>query len=35
VPCRELQVLSLACYTLGGVGGNRASTGSSYAWPGE
>jgi hypothetical protein len=35
VPCRELEVLSLECYTLGGVGGNRSSTGSSYAWPGE
>jgi hypothetical protein len=36
VPCQEMQVLgNPACYTFGGVGGDAASTGSVYAWPGE
>jgi hypothetical protein len=35
MPCREAQVLLLECYTFGGVGGTRASPGSSYAYPGE
>lgn len=35
VPCREMQIMLQECYTFGGVGGNRASAGSSYAWPGE
>jgi hypothetical protein len=35
MPCREAQVLLLECYTFGGVGGTRASPGSSYAFPGE
>jgi hypothetical protein len=35
VPCGVLQARGMACYTLGGVGGNSASTGSSYAWPFE
>jgi starch-binding outer membrane protein, SusD/RagB family len=30
MPCREAQVLLLECYTFGGVGGTRASPGSSY-----
>ena len=34
-PCRELQVLNmLPCYTFGGSN-DFASTGSTYAWPGE
>lgn len=35
VPCGVLQARGLACYTLGGVGGNSASPGSAYAWPFE
>lgn len=35
MPCREAQVLLMSCYTFGGVGGTRASTGSSYDWPDE
>lgn len=35
VPCGVLQARGLACYTFGGVGGNSASPGSQYAWPGE
>ena len=35
VPCREMQIMLQECYTFGGVGGQRASTGSSYAWPSE
>lgn len=35
VPCREMQIMLQECYTFGGVGGQRASTGSSYAFPGE
>jgi hypothetical protein len=35
MPCREAQVLLLECYTFGGVGGTRASPGSSYQYPGE
>ena len=36
VPCGVLQARGMACYTLGGVGGNSASTGSAYAaWPFE
>jgi starch-binding outer membrane protein, SusD/RagB family len=35
MPCREAQVLFLECYTFGGVGGVRASTGSSYQFPFE
>lgn len=35
MPCREAQVLLMECYTFGGVGGNRASPGSSYNFPGE
>ncbi|WP_420128869.1 Ig-like domain-containing protein [Longimicrobium sp.] len=35
VPCGVLQTRGLACYTLGGVGGNSASPGSFYAWPFE
>jgi hypothetical protein len=35
VPCAVLQARGMACYTLGGVGGNSASPGSFYAWPFE
>ena len=35
MPCREAQVLGMECYTFGGVGGDGASPGSSYAFPGE
>jgi hypothetical protein len=35
MPCRDMQVLQIACYAFGGVGGQRASTGSSYAYPFE
>ncbi|HEY0016107.1 MAG TPA: hypothetical protein VGC13_07295 [Longimicrobium sp.] len=35
VPCGVAQARGIACYTFGGVGGNSASLGSSYAWPFE
>ena len=36
IPDEQVQVLGLgAAYTFGGVGGQFASTGSSYAFPGE
>lgn len=36
VPCGELTILNmLPCYTFGGVGGDMASPGSVYGWPGE
>jgi starch-binding outer membrane protein, SusD/RagB family len=35
VPCREMQIMLQECYTFGGVGGPRASTGSSYKFPFE
>jgi hypothetical protein len=36
IPDRQLEVLGLGAeYTFGGVGGQFASPGSSYAWPGE
>jgi hypothetical protein len=36
IPDRQLEVLGLGAeYTFGGVGGQFASTGSTYAWPGE
>jgi hypothetical protein len=35
-PCKELQVLNiLPCYTFGSVGGEMASTGSTYSFPHE
>ncbi len=35
-PCQDLEILEmLPCYSFGGVGGNMASPGSSYAWPHE
>lgn len=35
VPAAELQARGLPLYTFGGVGGQGASPGSSYAYPGE
>jgi SusD family len=36
IPDRQLEVLGLGAeYTFGGVGGQFASTGSTYKWPGE
>jgi hypothetical protein len=36
IPADQLQVLGLgASYTFGGVGGQMASPGSSYSFPGE
>jgi starch-binding outer membrane protein, SusD/RagB family len=35
IPCRDADMAGLPCRKLGGVGGERASPGSSYGWVGE